>query len=705
MSILRADLSDLPRYSSARLEFTGNVEISLDANENPFVTVAGLNRYPDGQYRALKRALCTECGLCEENIFLGSGSDECIDVLLKATTLPGKGSIVVFPPTYSMYEVQAKILGLTCITWKREQDFSIDVDRFIGANISANVIFICSPNNPTGNTTSVERIKKLLAGFPKTLIVIDEAYIEFSDYGSLSSLISEYPNIAILRTLSKAVGLAGLRVGYLLAGKEIIEACNKVKLPYNLSSVTEKIARRYLKNRGKIREQIAIINSQRKLLTEKLSENKLVKKVFPSEGNFLLVLVEDAKVCRSELLKKGIVVRDRSSDYLCEECIRITIGTPYENMKLLEAWNEIAEKYSNREKISLVPKTKIDIQRTRRTVLFNAAVLFSPEQNEGGMYLLNSGVLKSLFLLGDEQKFRLLIALDGSKSEQRDEQEVTPESYSASARTILSLLTSQGINISSIDSRDMPIDSDRLLVISQEKSTGVSEDSSKESINSSQTISVSIQNGECLYKAESLYEALFFVSKNTPDLSISRKTKETEITCTLNLWGNGEVQIKTGIGFFDHMLSQTGFYGKLRLKIAAFGDLDIDEHHTIEDVALVLGAAFDKCLGDRSGIRRYGFSVPMDEAICSCVVDLSGRSELVWNASFKRERIGDMPTEMIKHFFKSFTNTAKVNLHISASGENEHHIAESIFKAFGQSLRGALRLDPLAMIPSTKGVL
>lgn len=701
MSNLRPDIEELPVYSSARSEFAGNATISLDANENPFSKIGRLNRYPDGQYCELKRLLAAPAGVSTENLFLGSGSDECIDVLLKATTVPGRGSIVVFPPTYSMYEVQARILGLTCKEWKREEDFSIDVGRFIGANIRANVLFICSPNNPTGNTISIQDIRTLLAAFPKSIVVVDEAYIEFSDTTTFAPLIAEYPNLAIVRTLSKSAGLAGLRVGYLLASRPIIEACNKVRLPYNVSSVADRLARRYLKNSEKTTKQISIIKEQRGVLAEELSKNSLVKKVFPSNGNFLLVLVEDAQWCKSELMRFGIVVRDRSGDYRCKDCLRITIGTPDENKQLLESFRQIANRYSKIERSFVSNPKGMESVDTPIPIVFNQDVLISSQPNRDGLYTLNSGVLKSLFLINDERKFPLFICV----KENREEGSNCTRSFKESMKSLLSILSSQGIELTSLDLQCRQPNVENYLIVSlTENLNNILRNNSNSSIDS-QLISITNQYGKCVYQGENLYEVLLYITRITPDILIERKTKETEIRCSLNLWGNGEVQVSTGIGFFDHMLCQMGFYGKLRLKIEALGDLEIDEHHTIEDVALALGSAFDKALGSRGGIRRYGFSVPMDEAICSSVIDFSGRSELVWNAEFKRERIGDMPTEMIKHFFKSFTNTAKATLHISASGENEHHIAESIFKAFGQSLRGALRFDPLAAIPSTKGVL
>ena len=186
----------------------------------------------------------------------------------------------------------------------------------------------------------------------------------------------------------------------------------------------------------------------------------------------------------------------------------------------------------------------------------------------------------------------------------------------------------------------------------------------------------------------------------------SRNTKETQIAIQLNLDGKGESTIDTGIGFFDHMLDQIARHGKLDLTIATKGDLRIDEHHTIEDTAIALGEAFALALTDKRGMERYGFALPMDEAEAKVLIDFGGRNWLVWDAEFAREKIGEMPTEMFYHFFKSFSDAAKCNLNISCQGTNEHHKIESIFKAFAKAIRMAVKRDPLSnYLPSTKGVL
>ena len=196
-----------------------------------------------------------------------------------------------------------------------------------------------------------------------------------------------------------------------------------------------------------------------------------------------------------------------------------------------------------------------------------------------------------------------------------------------------------------------------------------------------------------------------FLSQQARQATVIRNTNETKITIDLNLDGNGKSTIQTGLGFFDHMLEQIAKHGNMDLKIEVKGDLYVDEHHTIEDVGIALGEVFTKALGSKKGIERYGFILPMDDCLAQVALDFGGRSWLVWEADFKREKIGEMPTEMFSHFFKSFTDSAKCNLNIKCEGENEHHKIESIFKAFARTLKIAVKKDGSNTIPSTKGIL
>lgn len=202
---------------------------------------------------------------------------------------------------------------------------------------------------------------------------------------------------------------------------------------------------------------------------------------------------------------------------------------------------------------------------------------------------------------------------------------------------------------------------------------------------------------------EKIYE---FLKLENRVAEISRKTNETDIQIKINLDGTGKSNINTGLAFFDHMLDQLARHGQMDLDIKVDGDLEVDEHHTIEDTAIALGELFSKALGNKLGIERYGFALPMDDCLAQVAIDFGGRNWLVWDTEFKREKVGDMPTEMFMHFFKSFTDGAKANLNIKAEGTNEHHKIEAIFKAFAKSIKMAVKRDAEKMIlPSTKGML
>ncbi|MDE5491588.1 bifunctional histidinol-phosphatase/imidazoleglycerol-phosphate dehydratase HisB [Elizabethkingia meningoseptica] len=220
-----------------------------------------------------------------------------------------------------------------------------------------------------------------------------------------------------------------------------------------------------------------------------------------------------------------------------------------------------------------------------------------------------------------------------------------------------------------------------------------------------------IANGENLEQSialkttswKNIYEFLKLESRTA---TIERNTNETKIKIALNLDGTGKAEISTGLAFFDHMLDQIARHGQMDLDIQVKGDLEVDEHHTIEDTAIALGEVFSKALGNKLGIERYGFTLPMDDCLAQVAIDFGGRNWLVWEADFKREKIGEMPTEMFYHFFKSFTDGAKANLNIKAEGQNEHHKIEAIFKAFAKAIKSAVKRDPEKMIlPSTKGML
>ena len=542
---MRENIRNLVPYSTARDEYQGELGIFLDANESPYGR-EGLNRYPSRNLReTLLCRLAEYRGVPKEMLFLGNGSDESIDLCYRVFCEPGINNAVMIAPSYGMYSVCADINGVQRRQVQLNEDFSLPVDSLLEAcDDSTRLLFICSPNNPTGNAFPENDIRRVLDSF-SGIVVLDEAYVDFSSVGSMRMLLAEYPKLVILQTLSKACGLAGLRIGMTIAHPEIISVFDKVRYPYNIGTDTLRLALERL-DPERINAQTKEIISQRPILSSRLAAFDCVEKVFPSEANFLLVRVKDPSGLYDHLIKDGIIVRNRSTVRGCEGTLRLTIGTPQENERLLKSINE----YENPGKSDV--QAGIPVRRASR----------------------------------------------------------------------------------------------------------------------------------------------------------ERVTKETKIFVEVDLDGAGESEISTGLNFFDHMLEQIPHHGGISLKIRAEGDLNVDEHHTMEDVAITLGEVLLESLGDRKGIERYGFALPMDESEAMVLMDLGGRVDFKWDVDFTREYVGDTPTEMFKHFFQSLCTAMKCNLHISAKGENNHHIAEAVFKAFARALKAAVRKDPFSYsVPSSKGVL
>lgn len=336
-SLLRDNIKNLVPYSSARDEFKGDATIFLDANENslgsPLMT--WYNRYPDPLQLKVKEKLSEIKTVPVPNIFLGNGSDECIDILFRVCCEPGKDNIIIVPPTYGMYEVCANINDVQIKKVPLTPDFQLDLTGIEEAvDDHTKMIFLCSPNNPTGNALLREDVEIILNNY-FGLVVIDEAYINFSRYRSFIGELHEYQNLVVLQTLSKAWGLAALRVGMAFASEEIIQVMNKVKPPYNISQASQELVLKALEEVEQVNDMIKEIVTERKLLEDQLHALPLVKKIYPSDANFLLVKVSDAKAIYDFLLTGGIVVRDRSKVTLCEGCLRITVGTHAENVQLL----------------------------------------------------------------------------------------------------------------------------------------------------------------------------------------------------------------------------------------------------------------------------------------------------------------------------------------------------------------------------------
>jgi len=555
--ITRENIKNLKPYSSARDEFKGEAKIYLDANENAFGSLTGdYNRYPDPLQKKLKKKIANIKNVNAEQIFLGNGSDEVIDLVFRAFCNPGKDNVILMPPTYGMYKVTADTNDIESIEVPLNEVFEIDIENVLKEiNEFTKLIFICSPNNPSGNRMKKAKIIHLLENF-HGLVIADEAYIDYADEKSLINLLDKYKNLVVIQTFSKARGMAALRVGIAFTNEKIINILNRIKPPYNINGLSQEKILEALERKTHFNDMVELVKDQRYKLGIELEKLSFTTKVYPSQTNFVLTKFTDAKKIYDYLSGKGIIVRNRSNMTGCNNTLRITIGKPKEN-----------------------------------TVLVNT-----------------------------------LRKLDGKKTLKFDFDENNP------------------------------------MV-----------DFLKQSIRSS---------------------------------VIRRKTSETDIKIILDINNNQNPEINTGIAFFDHMLEQIAKHGNVGLEIKVSGDLDVGEHHTIEDTALALGQAFKETLADKTGLERYGFALPMDDSSAQVLLDFGGRPYFIWEADFKREMIGKMPTEMFKHFFKSFSDAAGCNLHIKAEGENEHHKIEGIFKAFARAIKMAIKKDPFSnYVPSTKGQL
>lgn len=558
-SLVRPNIRAMVPYSTARDEFKGVAEVFMDANESPFDN--GYNRYPDPSQARLKRRIAEIKGADVQNIFVGNGSDEAIDLCFRIFCNPGLDNAIAIAPSYGMYSTCAAVNDVEMREVLLNDDFSLPVERLLdAADNNSKLLFICSPNNPTGNVFPREEIERILQEFDG-MVVLDEAYIDFADEPGMLRSLENWPNLIILQTLSKAWGMAGLRAGLAFASNYVMRLFAQVKYPYNINVATLSAVEKLLK--AGVDDRVKLIKEQRAFMEQKLSGMECVWRVYPSQANFLLVQVDNAADLYNYLLGEGIIVRDRSRMPLCDNTLRITVGTPQENVRLLRA---IAE---------------YDIKRYG-------------SRAEGGP--LAEGELMA-------------------------ERELLQEYESRSARVI-------------------------------------------------------------------------------------RTTNETSVSVSVDLDNSGTGGISTGLSFLDHMLMQIVHHGGIMLTINASGDLEVDEHHTMEDVAITLGQALSKALGDKRGIERYGFALPMDESEAIVLLDFGGRIDFKWEVTFYGERVGDVPTQMFRHFFQSLCSAMNCNLHISARGENDHHIAEAIFKAFARALKAAVRREPFNYeIPSSKGLL
>lgn len=337
--LIRKNIRELAPYSTARDEYDGPLGIYLDANENPYDN--GVNRYPDPRQRTLKARIAELKGVPEENIFIGNGSDEPIDLVFRTFCEPGIDNAVSIAPTYGMYKVAAAINNVEMREVGLKEDFSVDTDAVLRVSDgNSKLLFLCSPNNPTGNCLERAEIERLLREFPG-IVVLDEAYIDFADEKSFLGELDKYPNLIILQTLSKAWGMAGLRLGLAFARKDITEILSRVKYPYNINVITQQAVLGRLGD--DISAQVEEIKRERGKVVRELAGCPLIERIYPSDANFILVKTADPKKLYDELIAEGVIVRDRSRIKGCEGCLRITIGTPEENRSMTELLQKLSK--------------------------------------------------------------------------------------------------------------------------------------------------------------------------------------------------------------------------------------------------------------------------------------------------------------------------------------------------------------------------
>lgn len=341
-NLIRENIKNIKPYSSARDEYkeaTADM-VFIDANENPFQT--NVNRYPDPQQSKVKKRLAEIKGVNPSQILLGNGSDEVLDLLFRAFCEPKQDNVITLPPTYGMYSVLADLNAVDVISIELDDNFEPKVSEILSVqNSNSKLLFLCSPNNPTANSFNASKVEELIEGF-NGLVVIDEAYIDFSNQESWLCRLDEFPNLIVTQTLSKAYGLAGIRLGICYASVEIISVLNKIKPPYNVNQLTQDKALERLISLDEVNKEVNSILNKRKLLVTQLSEISVIKNIYPSDANFILVKVDNANLRYNQLIEKGIVVRNRTTQPLCENCLRFTIGTEEENNTLIKTLNQLS---------------------------------------------------------------------------------------------------------------------------------------------------------------------------------------------------------------------------------------------------------------------------------------------------------------------------------------------------------------------------
>ncbi|MCY7339910.1 MAG: histidinol-phosphate transaminase [Sphingomonas bacterium] len=537
--LARPEILALPPADIAGAPLPGTVR--LDANENPFASLVagqtGINRYPEPQPAALRQRLADLYGVAPASLWVARGSDDAIDLLIRAFCRPAVDCIAIVEPTFSAYAQFARVQGAGVITARLTAGLMFDADAVLAAVADAapKLLFLCTPNNPTGTPVAAADVRCIAAALPDTLVVADEAYGEFSGAPSLASEATD--NLVVLRTLSKAYGLAGARIGCAIADPSIIELIAKVSPPYPLPTPSIAAALDALgPERMPIHaERVARLLADRDRLAAALATVAEIERIRVG-GNFLFLEVADPADLARRLAAAAVRVRFRAN--AAPGGVRVTVGSEVDNRALLAVFGLGAPSPPNRR------------------------------------------------------------------------------------------------------------------------------------------------------------------------ADVVRDTKETRIALSVDLDRAEPRHIDSGIPFFDHMLDQVAAHAGFSLTLACSGDLGIDPHHSIEDVAIALGQGLRQALGDKRGIGRFGFALPMDETRAEVLIDLSGRPFAKFNGSFSTAAVGGLPTDMVPHIFRSLADSMGAAIHVSVAGDNDHHQVEACFKAFGRALRSAVALEGKRdSLPSTKGVL
>ena len=538
--LARPEILVLPSVDIAGAPLPGTVR--LDANENPFMPLvqgqSGINRYPEPQPAILRQRLADLYGVNSERLWVARGSDDAIDLLTRAFCRPGLDKVAVVEPTFSAYAQFAMIQGAAVVRARLADGFSFDAQAVLEAvaPTSPKLLFLCTPNNPTGSPIDPADIRMIAKALPDTLVVADEAYGEFSDAPSMAPETGTIENLVVLRTLSKAYGLAGARIGCAIASREIIDLLAKVSPPYPLPSPSIAAA---LDALGPERmpvhaERVSRLLGDRARLAAQLSTVREIGSVCEG-GNFLFLEVDDAEALARRLAAAAVRVRFRPN--AAPGGVRITVGTEEENAAMLAVF-------------------------------------------------------------------------------------------------------------------------------------GISS------------------------------------ARATRRADVIRDTKETRIALSIDLDNAEPRRIASGIPFYDHMLDQVAAHAGFSLVLACTGDTDIDPHHSVEDIAIALGEGLKRALGDKRGIGRFGFALPMDETEAQVLIDLSGRPYAKFDGEFATPSVGDLPTQMVPHIFRSIADSLGAAIHVRVSGDNDHHKVEACFKAFGRALRQGLSIGGGGdALPSTKGML